>query len=292
VQQPTKADLERARLNTTVCSAAASNLAYCSGAFLDTAALDRATAIPVASGTFVAIQDRVFFATAGHCIPTKPRNRLSFVTRSTTNIRDTILPIVGFAKSADVDVGYLELSLESLAMTGKTPIALDRIGVRGAGEQNRLAFVVGFPSELVGQTIQPLPRSGPRLIDCDFKLMFYTHLPLPPKSWPDTKPTPSESADLFMRYDKEETLWRFPGQADGDTLADPDGTSGGGWWQGVNCDGQLWHPDRVQLIGIQSSWHKGSKYIRGCQIAHWLRLLYEGEPELRPALTARFRDAI
>ena len=149
---------------------------------------------------------------------------------------------------------------------------------------------MGFPSKVVDPSIKT-PPVGPRLVDLDFKIMFYTNAPMPPKAWPELKPPDeptAESTDIFLGYDQEDKIWksrRTEGEA---KLTDPDGTSGGGWWQGVNCEGKIWQAESVHLIGIQSSWHKKKKYIRGCQIHHWLKLLYENEPELRETLRREF----
>ena len=71
-------------------------------------------------------------------------------------------------------------------------------------------------------------------------------------------------------------------------LVAPGGTSGGGWWQGENVD-SVWSAEKICLIGIQSTFNEQKKYIRGCQIHHWLRLLHKNEPKLRKTLKKAFK---
>lgn len=274
-----KVDWNRVRINDSVCTAVADNLVYCTGAFLDLGNSE----LGLASGTYVTIDDRLFLATCSHAVPDSPQGRLSFVTGNLENVRRSVYDIIGFGKAEAADVAYIELPPDVAVKTGKTPITLERIDPRGIGEIGRLAFVVGFPSELVGQKTRHV-SDDIRVIDFDLSMLFYTNAPLPLPEWPsDGNP----SLDLFLVYDREAEVWRFARNGR-DSLANPVGTSGGGWWQGENTDGQLWTAERVKLFGIQSSWHEGKKYIRGCQIQHWLRLLYEHEPALQDTLRSAF----
>jgi hypothetical protein len=278
---PTPADFDRAHQNEAACAGISRNLVASTAAMVDPKTLG------VASGTFVSIDDRLFFATAAHCISDESRGRLSFVPNSLTPVEDSIVPILGYGVAAEHDVGYLEVTPGAAAEIGKTAISLERINPRGTGEVGRLVFIVGYPGEL----IKPEPV-GERTLNCEYRMMLYTNAPLAPAEWPAKMPDPSSESDIVVRYDRDEALWPFANQLNVDRLADPRGTSGGGWWQGADCADGLWHPDRIQLIGIQSSWHEKENYIRGCQIQHWLRLLYANEPELRATLVTRFRRAL
>jgi hypothetical protein len=258
----------------------------CTGAFIDIESGSQA-----GSGTFITIDGRLFFATAAHTIPANPNGRLSFVTATLSNVDHSVFPILRFATAGEwPDVAYLELPSDVAVTLGKTPITLDRVSPRGHGYQDVLACLVGFPSALMRRDCRPL-SSGIQRLDCDFSMVFYPGLPLPPKSWPKSLSLPtSKTTDIFLPYDLETELHRPPGRGFPDSLVKPEGTSGGGWWQGVNSDGKVWHAERVQLIGIQSRWSQDRKYIRGCQIHDLLRLMYEHEPELRESLRIAFPD--
>jgi hypothetical protein len=279
----TEAELERARINSKVFSAVADNLIRCTGAFVD---LENDSG---GSGTFVDIDGRLFVATAEHLVPANPRGRLGFVTTTERNVRESVFPILGFATAGKwPDVAYLELPAEVAATLGKTPITLDRVSPRGIGSHDVMACLVGYPGELIRKKGYRL-ADGNQRIDCDFSMVFYPGLPLRQRYWPKSlSPRTSKNNDLFLPYDLGTELYEPPGRGFPDRLAKPQGTSGGGWWQGTDSDGKIWHAERVQLFGIQSRWSERGKYIRGCQIHHWLRLLYEHEPDLRETLRVAF----
>lgn len=281
----TEAELERAKINRNVFSAVADNLIRCTGAFVD---LQEDSG---GSGTFVEIDDRLFVATAAHLVPPNPHSRLGFVTTTERNVQETVFPILGFATAGQwPDVAYLELPADVATTLGKTPITLDRISPRGLGRHDVMACLVGYPGELIRRNGSRL-ADGNHRVDCDFSMVFYPGLPLRQRLWPKSRsPLTSKNTDLFLPYDLDTELYESPGRGFPDRLATPPGTSGGGWWQGTNSGGKIWHAERVQLFGVQSRWSEHGKYIRGCQIHHWLRLLYEHEPQLRPSLRAAFAE--
>jgi hypothetical protein len=186
----------------------------------------------------------------------------------------------------------LEYAPDVATALSKTPITLDRISPRGSGEANRLVYFMGFPSKAISQSIKT-PAVGPRLIDLDFKLMFYANAPTLEDAWPELAPPDEPVAkltDIFLKYDQEDEIWKTSGVGGKSGLTEPGGTSGGGWWQGINCEGKIWQAESVQLIGIQSKWSKKKKYIRACQIHHWLRLVYDNEPDLQNSLRTAFGE--
>lgn len=240
------AELAQARTNSAAFAAISGNVIRCTGAIVDLKTHE------VGSGTFVEIDGRLFVATASHLVPADPHGRLGFVTFAERKIEETAFSILGFARrSGDwPDVAYLELSPGVVSELGKTPITLDRISPRGVGLPDVIAGLVGYPSEFVRQQ-RGLIVAGKQEIDLNFSMVYYPGLPLPPKSWPaPSSPLPSKTTDLFLPYDLETELYRPPGDGFPDRLAIPKGTSGGGWWQSVHAEGKVWHPERVQLIGI------------------------------------------
>ena len=53
----------------------------------------------------------------------------------------------------------------------------------------------------------------------------------------------------------------------------PGGFSGGGIWLQVFSKDKLWAAEYSKLVGIQGSWRPEKRYLRGTQIAHWLKLV-------------------
>jgi hypothetical protein len=94
--------------------------------------------------------------------------------------------------------------------------------------------------------------------------------------------------DIFLPYDPEKEIWYYEENEGDANPPEPRGAGGGGLWQGTPTKVELWNAEAVRLIGIQSRLNEKEKYLRGCQIIHWLRLLHEQCNDLRPALVAAF----
>ena len=110
---------------------------------------------------------------------------------------------------------------------------------------------------------------------------------------------------IHTTYEERQTLLKF-GKAIGRAIEElativspatfyrwvgnPQGMSGGGVWQGTQQDGELWSPEGLRLVGIQSSWYAPGKYIRAVQIIHWLKLVHSNLPELRDTIESHFSD--
>ena len=222
----TEADWRKSQLNREAFKGISHSLTDCTAAIVDSLSNDR----KVGSGVFVRIDDLLFFATAAHCIPDSPEGRVCFVQNVLANFANSRAPIIGFGRHADVDVGYLELAPDADREIGKTAIPLDRIAPRGAGEIGRLAYVAGFPGELIQTNVIHARKE----VECEFVMMFYAYNLKNPSEWPQNKSRFSEDVDLLMNYDRDEKLWQFSSPGLDPRLADPAGTSGGGWWQGTD----------------------------------------------------------
>ena len=123
--------------------------------------------------------------------------------------------------------------------------------------------------------------------------MCYCNAPIKPANWPNVSsadPASDQAVDIFLPFDPEEEMWHYEEDEENDNLPEPRGVSGGGLWQGTLTKVELWNAEAVRLFGIQNRSNEQEKYVRGCQITHWLRLLYEHYSDLRPVLIAAFPE--
>jgi hypothetical protein len=104
-----------------------------------------------------------------------------------------------------------------------------------------------------------------------------------------------DSVDCIVRYSPNDKFFatvprgiaRFGLPADvGQSLPEPDGTSGGGLWQYEDREA-VWSPCRLQLIAIQSSWTSGREHLRSTQIHCWLELVQGKYRELDGEIAKR-----
>jgi hypothetical protein len=112
-----------------------------------------------------------------------------------------------------------------------------------------------------------------------------------PENWPSVSsadPASGQPVDIFLPYDSEKEVWYDDENEGDDNLPEPRGATGAGLWQGSSTKVEHWNAGEVQLFGIQSRWNEKEKYVRGCQIIHWLRLVRDNYHDLRPALVEAF----
>jgi len=278
---------DRIVVNANASWAVAQNLSRHTVAFVDLEKpLER-----MGSGVLVNIDGHLLVATAAHAVPFQPGGQLSFVLPKTQAIDAGALPILhhGKIESEWPDVGFLELDPEkTLSILGKEPIGLDRIGLLGAGDPERPCFLFGYPSEMARTK-----EAGTSELHLTFRPMCYSNAPIKPEKWPNVSsadPAPDQAVDIFLPYDPAEEIWYYEENEGDDNLLEPRGASGGGLWQGFGDHGQPGSAENIQLFGIQSRWIEKEKYVRACQIIHWLRLLHEHYSDLRPALVAAFPE--
>lgn len=97
-----------------------------------------------------------------------------------------------------------------------------------------------------------------------------------------------ELVDAFVAYDSKSEIKR-DGKVSDEQLPEPYGMSGGGWWQKKSSlQDTVWHPASYSLMAIQCSWPEKQRYLRGTQIHHWLRLIWNDFTDLREILRAEF----
>lgn len=146
----------------------------CSVAYVDTE-----DGYSPSSGTLLQIDNRLLVATAGHTIPTHPNRRLFLIGRSPKQPLDGMLSIIR-SRSSDspgVDVGYLEIDPQiAPEFLDKKPCPIDCVSIAaGSGAPNRLAMLVGAPSEYV--EIKRSPQS------MKISVIAYVSAPLAPTDW-------------------------------------------------------------------------------------------------------------
>jgi hypothetical protein len=274
-------------VNTNDSWAVAQHLSKHTVAFVD---LNKPTE-RLTSGVLVSIDGHLFVATAAHALPSQPRGRLSFVVPKATTIDAGILPILRYGKieSEWPDVGFLELDAAgALPVLRKEAIGLDHISVRGPGHPECRCLLLGYSSEMIRTE-----QTDASELHVTLRPVCYSNAPIKSKDWPNvplTDPASRQTVDIFLPYDPEEEVWYYEENERHGKVPEPRGAGGGGLWQGSVTKTELWNPEGVQLIGIQSKWHEKEQYVRGCQIIHWLRLLHEHCSDLRPALVAAFPE--
>jgi len=280
-------DVGRLVVNTNDSWAVAQNLSKHTVAFVDlNTPLER-----MASGVLVSIGGHLFVATAAHAVPSQPEGRLSFVVPKTKAIGAGALPILrcGKIKSEWPDVGFLELDLAgALVALDKEAIDLSQISVRGPGHPNCRCLLSGY-----SPTTIRTEQTDPSELHLTFRPMCYSNAPIKPENWPHVSsadPASDQAVDIFMPYDPEVETWFYEEKEGGENLPEPRGGIGGGLWQGTLTKVELWNAEAVRLFGIQSRSNEQEKYLRGCQIIQWLRLLHEHYRDLRPALVAAFPE--
>lgn len=277
---------DQALKNTNAIEAVSLNIRNFSVAFLNISKKE----MPVNSGVLVHLGEHLFIATAAHCIPNHPDKKLAFITTEIGPIETQKLSIRQYGKieSKWPDVGFLELdNTNALRILGKQAISLDRIRIAGLGDPSRLCYLYGYPAALLKI------KQDKTALYYNFTPMCYTHVPIQSDNWPGVSlndPKIDKMVDIFLPYDHDEELWKFKNDAAENKLVDVEGSSGGGFWQGYSKSNQIWSAETIHLIGIQSRWSKKKKYIRGCQIIHWLSLIYMQYDGLRPILLSSFPD--
>ena len=271
-------------VNTNACWAVAQNLSRHTVGFVDLQRpLER-----MASGVLITVGGHLFVATAAHAISFQPGEQVSFVLPYPKGVSGA-LPILrrGKIESEWPDVGFLELDPEgALPALRKSAIDLHRIGPLGPGDPNRPCFLFNYCSD------KRRPKRGstsePHLT---FRPMCYSHAPLNPDNSPSVSsadPPFDKSVDIFLPYNRWETTWYCEEHEGNVHGPEPRWANGGGLWQGFGDEGKFGRAENVRLFGIQSRCSRKSKYMRACQIIHWLHLLHEQYSDLRPALVAAF----
>ena len=240
------------------------------------------------SGTLVELAGHYLIMTAGHVIPSNPNGgNLWVLNRTPRNpFSEGVPEFLRFRRMQPYpDVGYLELSEEVVeTYLACEPCGIERLACRGAGREGRHVAFVGNPSEFA----RPITRSNARGIIAVTKAFLSS--PLSPAEFPTVSENDEPSSvdtDLFVPFNQQDISDIRTGEPI--PMRSPHGYSGGGVWDLAFEPGQLWNPDDICVIGIQSSYSEERRYMRGVQMQHWLRMIYDDYEDCRPVLEERFQ---
>lgn len=238
------------------------------------------------SGTLIAIENRLFIATAAHTIPQNPNGGRLWVLGEKRQypFNTGALEFIRYKKAQGVDVGYLELDPDNATNYLECqPCPIERIRTLGPGREQQPVALVGTPNEFVNHGKGPTPK---RMIPVVKPFLTES---VKFEDWPDVTPTnslPKADIDVFLEFPREgvaELVTNVPL-----VFETAKGYSGGGVWDLGFESKSLWQPTEVSLFGIQSKWDPTRRYLRAVQVIHWLRLVHDDYPDLQPVLKKLF----
>jgi hypothetical protein len=241
--------------------------------------------LEISSGTLIEVGNRIFVATARHCVPTNPTGRLWILPERPRSMNEGMLGFVRSRRHPTMDLAFLELDPRSVAeyLPGHHCCKLENLSNRGHGRDNRIIAVCGSPVQFAngeGTATAPLRALNIAFSTVPFtRSEFPTLLPANRTANPDT--------DIFFEYPTEALHFETGAMI---ALTTPEGFSGGGIWDQGFDTAELWTPAHSKMIGIPSWWWPPQRYACGIQILHWLRLLWSEVEECRTFIEAAFPE--
>lgn len=220
------------------------------------------------AGVIVEIGDRLFVATAAHCmregVLIAADKGFEFPPRHSVTILNR-------GANTKIDIGFLELKKdEQVAALNLSFCSLGQLALSDLACGN-VHHIVGFPMgnwTRQGKTTE--------LVKCGFGSHFQG----------------TEGGYLIFPFPKKDDWYRPVG--DGWTKAafveTPDGFSGGGLW-GFNRvpKEELFVPEKhIKLRGIQSGWWIERRLVQCVPIQRWLELIHDAYPGFREELESRW----
>ncbi len=284
--QPT----QKIAIATESSNALLKHLAAFSVCVYDTHDNDDPTTWGVFSGTLIRIGNRVFIATASHCVePFTSATRYWVLSDEPRQKSDGIPTVVAVWNTPgdSPDVGVLELDTDSLSKYPlKSPCPVARLKMVGLGRPDRISSLVGCPGQYLQEESVGIAKGLKAVV------ISYNSTPIGTAEWPSfaTSPPLDQDIDVLMHYPSGTNNTTHLGTGDPIELPNPKGMSGGGLWDqgfGVN---EIWSTDDAFLFGIQSAWFPTKRYVRAVQVKHLLRLVHQHYPDLRSELDGRFPD--
>jgi hypothetical protein len=229
----------------------------------------------IGAGVLIEIKDRLFVATAAHCMP---QNGFCIVDE-----KGFPYPYRGPGVVTDcrhkphpqIDIGYLELDKtdqERLRALNRSYCSLSQLST-DAISHGGMVHVLGYPVDTIVRDHQTRTFNLSKMaFGSPFQVPVGDYLTLnyPLMGW---------------RHSVSDTEWeeqKFP--------TTPNGFSGGGWWVFHRpAPGELFNPAKhVKLVGIQSSWNFVHRVVNGVPIIRLLELIHEDYPDLRQELEQEF----
>ena len=233
------------------------------------------------TGTCVSVGERRFVATAAHLFRDVPvPYRAALIPLTAAPSRDLFLPTGqnhrGGGGSDPVDVAWLELAEGTARDLGRDFLPLDGVEPHYSGMAGEPLFSYGFPETPAGPDGRP--TFG------DFPVQAYSTVVLDPATI-DARFLPNAAIDIFARYSTRVVEGPLP---DGRVARLPgaQGLSGSAFWRIDAGKHGIWTLDDVKFVGIQHQWCPEAEWFRATKVCHWLRLVADDHPELRPEIEA------
>lgn len=224
----------------------------------------------IGSATCVAIDDRLFLATAAHNfdgVDTSDRFIVFSANRpSTSPLIVTQCNYKHGLQDGEPDIAWLEITPESARNSELLGVGLESIGVVPVLENPGTYVTIGFPAGLKRTT-----ETNTGQVNIVLPLLVYvTHA---------IAVDDLGAGDIVFNYGR--TGVDQVGQEN--EMAEPHGMSGGGMWYSppVREDTIIWSPERMKLIGITRDYVRSREELRGVPIRQWLQLLYNDLPDVR-----------
>jgi hypothetical protein len=225
----------------------------------------------IGTGVLVGIKDRLFVASAAHCLWSNP---LLIMDHSEFPIPCDPTPFVNRGRVGNRDIGFLEikndlsvarLSIESLC-PNPPPILPD------AGKpEHRPTWIVGFPVDEV--VIKPTRRIKLAMNN------FSTH---------PVQVTEDEYRYVYPLVVGTQQEWNDT--VNERSLNTPHGYSGSGVWvvNELPSDSLILPQNMLSLYALQSSWGEAYRVLHCIPIRHWIKLVYDSYTDLRELLAKQF----
>ena len=219
------------------------------------------------AGVFVQIGERLFVATAAHCMKRDAfiANEKGFEFPSKPAVT-----ILNRGADWDIDIGFLEVDVDNhVKALNRSVCSLDQLALSN--------LVVGDMHHVVGYPVGNWTQQGitTELVKCGFGSQFQE----------------KEGDYLIFPFPKKENWFRPFGEdfKKATFIETPEGFSGGGLWAFNRVsDGELFVPAKhIKLRGIQSAWWIERRLVMCVPIQRWLELIHEAYPDLRPELEAK-----
>lgn len=231
------------------------------------------------AGTILRIRARLFVATAAHMI-LSPLSELLVSGKDASNSTVPLKPIskgvVGGGDDDADDLGWIEVEDDPAIQV----VDLTRLRSSRGGEGRAVTVVVGTPAHRThGETSFAQSPLLEVRHTWNVQLLTWATNALPLDRWPNDLPSRIKPESyMLLEYGTVHDVG-----ADGAAkLIEPGGMSGGGIWRlPVEGSGDLvWEPGAAELIGIQTSFFRGSSVLCGHRIKAWVSRFVAAHPEL------------